>query len=228
MKRLKNTTVSDLLHEYTGQNLPSGEYVTIDQDHVDRLSDNQLYNWLQDGSVIFNDGTSDQSYWLNGWLNFSGDRYSDSVAVDMVESEDGNGVTSGTDQAISGTDWVAIEPKRVIWGLSNTWDLVANEWSPTVNGIYFHDPQVRMKNLVDCTRVEIGIFVDGSLWWVSDQKDIASGQTSIILRGAVHIDAYVGSVLDVRVRLTGTNPTADVDWDDDWTAWGFALKDLLV
>jgi hypothetical protein len=228
MKKLKNTTEIDLLHNYTGQSLPSGVYVEIDQDHVDRLSDSQMHDWFEDGSVIYNDGTTDQSHWLNGWLNFSGERYADSVAVDMVESEDEDGVTSGTDQSVSGTDWVKVETKRVIWGLNNTWDLVGNGWSPTVNGIFFHDPQIRMKDMVDVTRVEIGIFVDNELWWVSDQKDIASGVSSIILRGAVHIDAYVGSTLDVRVRLTGTSPTAKVDWDDDWTAWGFALKDLLV
>lgn len=227
MKRIKNITETDLLHN-SGQNFPVGEYVSFDPDIIDRIADYQLKDWFEAGYLVFNDGTNDQSYWLNGWLHFSGIRYPDSVAVDLVESEDEEGVTSGTDQELTGSDWVKVEPKRVIWGINNDWDLENNSWSPTVNGIFFHDPQIRIKNLVNVTCVELGIFVDDELWWISDQRYPSATLTQLILRGAVHIDAYVGSQIDIRVRLTGDSPSATIDWDDDWTAWGFALKDLLL
>jgi len=70
MKRLKNTTGADLFHDNSGINLISGQYIEVDESIVYRCLDTQMWNWFDNGDVIFNDGTSDYTNKYEGWHRF--------------------------------------------------------------------------------------------------------------------------------------------------------------
>jgi hypothetical protein len=59
IKRLKNTTGGDLLHSRTGVNLVASSYTTIDLNDALLMQDDQMWEWFDTGSIIFNNGTSD-------------------------------------------------------------------------------------------------------------------------------------------------------------------------
>jgi hypothetical protein len=55
----KNTTIDTILHDKTGIAFAPDTYVTIDRDDIGKLDDEQMEAWLDDGTMIFNDGVED-------------------------------------------------------------------------------------------------------------------------------------------------------------------------
>lgn len=62
-KKVRNTTGSTLLHERSGLRFKDAIYTEINPDFLyfykNNYDDGQLWGWINDGSLIFNDGTQD-------------------------------------------------------------------------------------------------------------------------------------------------------------------------
>lgn len=140
----------------------------------------------------------------------------------------------GVDQFTSGTTDTVINSERVIWDINNDYNTSEDCFIVPFDGVYSFDCQVRVKDISNCSFIELAIFkktdeVD-DYWFVIDRKEIGV-QTSIQLAGATLFDFYKNEEYDLRIILTKNLPLIQcscvIDGDNDYTAWGFDLNQVF-
>lgn len=217
MISLRNDTEAALFHEKTMTGFPVSELVDCSLFKADEI-DEQLITWIQNGSLVFNDGMSDRSP-NTGVALLENRGLSSSCAVDM----------NGLDQNITNGDPTHISQARVIWDLNGDFDDDTGNFIVPFDGVYSHDAGVRLVSLVNVEKATLALYKGEDYWFTIDEKPIPSGATEIYLTNSVHFDMYEGEEFDLKVILTssGGTPTATIDGDDDFTAWGFDLSHVF-
>jgi hypothetical protein len=137
----------------------------------------------------------------------------------------------GNDQSLSGNDWIVVTASQVLWDINNDYDMDTDDFVVPYDGIYFHDGQFRLVSMSNVTKVELTMFkreTEGDdYWFILDEKPIASGQTECQLSSGTTFNFYEDERYTVKIKLYGTDPTASIDGDDDFTAWGYSFSRRL-
>jgi hypothetical protein len=150
------------------------------------------------------------------------DFFRSSIAVDK----------DGTDQSLSGEDWTLITADRVLWDFNEDYDTLENTIVIPVDGVYTFDAQIKIKDIVNCSFVEVAMWKVGDpddYWFILDKRVIVTA-TEVQLKGTTSFDFYVSDVMYLAVKLYGNGggtPSATIDGSDDYTAWGYTLSYLL-
>jgi hypothetical protein len=215
---LRNDTEAPLFHTATMTGFPVGELVDCSLFSKTDIDD-ELVNFILDGSLVFNDGASDRSpRTAIALLEKRG--LSSSVAVDM----------NNLDQNISGTDAVHINHARVIWDLNVDFDTDTGEFVVPFDGVYSGEIGTQLKNLTNVAKASVVIYKGEDQWFILDEKFVPSGAATIYLTNTVRFDMYEDERFDIRVQLVGDGggtPSATINGDDDFTAWGFDLSHVF-
>ena len=133
----------------------------------------------------------------------------------------------GINQSISGTTEVVVTKNRVLWDFNNEYDDNTDDFVVEVDGVYAFDIQLRMINFINCDSVELAIYKRGDpddYWFILDKKSVGINN-NIQLGGSTLFDFYKGDRICIKIKLTKVsallNVYADIDGDDDYTAWGY-------
>lgn len=159
-------------------------------------------------------------------------------AVDTLANRPSFAADKGdvNDQEISGTDWAKVLANRLLW-TSGFYDLDQSWFTIPLDGVYNHDLQLRLNNLVNVAAIEVSLFmrVDGvtdDYWFTLAKGYIQAGMTEIHLGNSTQFDFYAGEVYYMAVQLTPTDAqlpcSATILGSDDFTAWGSGWSSPLV
>lgn len=144
----------------------------------------------------------------------------------------------GVDATFSGNEWITLNGS-LIWDLQNRNEYAGGGvYIPTERGIYLCDPCFKFRDLLNVTKIEIGLFKGEDLYFiVASRENIESGQSEASARGCVSVDLFEGDQITFRVKLSGTEPSAvlyagsetEEEGDDlnDYTAWGLTFVHRL-
>jgi hypothetical protein len=155
-----------------------------------------------------------------------------SVVIDTYAASSLAVDKNGEDQNLSGNDWTVLTDGRKIWDINNDYDEETDDFIIPYDGIYFHDGQFKLINLSGVTEVELAIFKRGAegvddYWFILDKKSIPAGATEMQLASGTSFDFYTDERYCLKIKLYGENPSAIVDGDDDFTAWGYTFNRRL-
>lgn len=226
MRKLKNTTVSDITHTASGYVFTPDTLIDIPMVDVDNMLDSEMETFIANGDLVALNVEDEELSPGIGWSYFStrSITVSSSLAVDK----------DGTDQALTGTDWIDVQAERIIWDLNEDYDVSTDDFLVPDNAIYKFDPMMRIKNIVDIEEIELAIFKRGSpddYWFLIDrQYPAAQGLSEVVLSNSIAFDFYTGERYCVKIKMVATSggtPTADIDGSDDYTAWGYDLSKKL-
>lgn len=87
-KRLKNTTGSDIFDSTSGYNFPAGIYVEIDELDVYRLNTSSIKTYMDDGDLVFNDGTSDYADADEGFARLTNGAFGTAFLDNSIRAND--------------------------------------------------------------------------------------------------------------------------------------------
>lgn len=130
-----------------------------------------------------------------------------------------------SNQSLSGTGVTVMTPTRKIWDINSDYSMSTNTWVPPSPGLYLLDYKIQIISMANVTRIQIGIYEAGSLWLMLEDKNKLTGEGVISFSGAVMMDGISDDSFDLRIQLSTAllNPTASINGDDDYTAWGWSF-----
>lgn len=218
IKNISESTITIL-----GVDLSPQAIYTIPSCKWDKLRDSSdIITLIDSETIILNDGTNDLS--IEGskhLINIDQNEYNSSLAIDL----------NNIDQNITDNTWIEIDNQRVIWDLNSDFDLENNEFNVPLNGIYFIDVQIRIKNISSTADIELAIFkrIEGEpddYWFILDKKVTISGETQ--LTAGTSFNFYKDEKYVIKIKVSGTNVNAIIDGSDDYTAWGITFEKALI
>ena len=226
MRKLKNSTASNITHSFSGYVFEPDVAVDIPLVDVDNMIDSEMETYINNGDIVVINEEDEELDPKIGWSYFS--TRSKTISASLAVDKD------GTDQAISGTGWTVVEAERILWDLNGDYDISVDDFVVPENAIYTLDPVIRIKDIVDVEEIELAIFKRGSpddYWFLLDRKYPASQSLSeVVLSNSVAFDMYMGERFCLKVKMIATSggtPTANIDGSDDYTAWGYDLSKKL-
>lgn len=206
---------------YQGMEVLDTAYFLIPPPLYNEFSENEdLKLDIENGLVSMSrDGSTDISSIENCLAFLAPQDYRVSVAIDK----------ENIDQNVIGTDPVVITANRILWDLHNDYDLPTEDFIVPIDGVYFFDIQLKLKNLSNTATVELALYKRGTpddYWFILDKKDVSS-ETEIQLSGATSFDFYKDERYVLKLILTKILPLVEcscvIDGLDDYTAWGVGL-----
>lgn len=226
MRTLKNSTESSLFHTFSGYTFPSNSAVDIPEVDADNMLDQQMHDWIIDGSIIVIVDSQELAPEI-GRSHF----FSRSVSVSSSLAVDKN----GTDQTITNENWQLLTANRVIWDINGDYIVADNDFKVPVNAVYKFDGKIRVTGLVNVGVIELAVYKRGNpddYWFIVDrQYPEALSLQEVILSGAIAFDMYKDELFCLKIKLTKAvgllGISATIDGDDDYTAWGYTLDKLL-
>jgi hypothetical protein len=225
MKKLKNTTATLITHIASGYDLEPSIEVEFPENEAQIMCDIQLFDLIDSGDVIVIAGTQElspeigKSYFCNNSIALNS-----SLALDK----------DATDQSLTGIDWIEVTHQRIIWDVNGDYDGSVDDFVVPIDGIYKFDCKMRIKNIADCDEIELAIFkrdTPDDYWFIIDRKyPAAENLSEVILSGAITFDFYQYERYCIKIKMvqtSGGTVAADIDGDDDFTAWGYDFSKKL-
>lgn len=132
----------------------------------------------------------------------------------------------GTDQSVSGTNWVKISWNRVLWDSVAMLDSDNHYFLIPKDAVYISDIAIKLNSFVNVTSAELAIFKvqEGAddYWFQIDYKERLT-QNSLMLKGSMSFDFHEGEQYYLALKLTTVllTPSCQIEGDDDYTAFGF-------
>ena len=130
---------------------------------------------------------------------------------------------SNTDQELTSGSWIEVSALRKIWDIGNIYDIENNDIEISCDGIYFHDGQIRIKDIVSVESIELALFKrqtpEDDYWFILDKK-IITAETSVQLSSSTLFDFYEDEQYCLKIYIAGEGATCTIDGSDDFTAWG--------
>jgi hypothetical protein len=137
----------------------------------------------------------------------------------------------GTDQVIGSSEWTVLTSERIIWDINSDYSKETDDFVVPYNGIFFHDGQFKFKNMSGVSEIEIALFKRGvendDYWFVLAHSYGLSGVPDIQISTGTSFDFYTGESYCVKIKLSGSTPSATVDGSDDYTSWGYTFSRRL-
>jgi hypothetical protein len=131
---------------------------------------------------------------------------------------------ANTDQTLSDPgDWIEIPANNIIWDLSGDYDDETNDFVVPFDGVYYADVQMRIKDILLCSSIELAVFKrddPDDYWFILDRK-ILQGETDVQLTATTSFDFYEGERYCLKIKISGALSSCKIDGSDDFTAWGF-------
>jgi hypothetical protein len=190
-------------------------------DEIYQIPDSEREKWINDAVIDEIEAENFQIHDIEGAIEDIGcqvfhlkDEYNFSCAIDK----------DGTDQSLSGNDWIEITGSRILWDLGENYDIENNNFVIPFNGIYVFDIQAKIDSISNCSRIELAVFKRqepaDDYWFILDNKNIIN-ETSVQLTSMTLFDFYFSEEYCLKIKLYGEGASASIDGDDDFTAWGY-------
>lgn len=151
--------------------------------------------------------------------------YNSSIAVDK----------DGTDQTITGTSPVKVTADHVLWDFNGDYSTASSHFLVPASGIYVFDIQLKFKNLVNVTAVELALFRVGTgiggadeYWFILGKQYVNIVDSEIQISSFTRFDMVLEEQYCVKAILYGVSPSADVSGDASYSAWGFSYSTDLT
>ena len=222
IKCIKNNT--DIIKKYCGLEIEPGVVHEIDKnEEIKWANDPDVISSIENGDLLVGNGTffTDVSKGI-AWLQSpSSNQFPFSWASDL----------NNEDENISGTDPIRVPIKRILWDYNGDIDESGN-FVIGKPGVYNWDIQLRLKDMVNVTATELAIYKveEGAddYWFIMSHKENYNNLSMVQLSGMTQFDFHADEEYYLVVKLYGTNPSAVIDGNDDYTAWGSSWALPLV
>lgn len=217
--------ISGVSKTYEGNEILDNEYFLIPPTLYPDFSINQdLIDDIQNGDVVLSrNGVDDITQIDNNLELLAINKTRISLAVDK----------NGINQNVSGTTEVTITSDRVLWDLSENYDVSTDDFVIPIDGVYFFDCQFKITNISNVATIELAIYKRGSpddYWFIIDKQNVSS-LSEVQLKGGTTFDFYKDERYTVKIILTKVLPlvacSCTISGDDDYTAWGFVLNEIF-
>jgi hypothetical protein len=200
-----------------GQEIASNDFFDVPRRELAQWQDDQdVEALITNEDIAISNGTGEITN-TSVALKYLRQELESSFAVDK----------DATDQSLTGTDWTEVSAERILWDIHEDYLINDNNLLIPWDGIYFFDLQMRLSSLTDVDEVELAVFKRESpsddYWFIIDKKTV-TGLTEVQLKGATSFDFYESEEYCLKIKLYGTNPSATISGDDDFTAWGFDYR----
>lgn len=194
------------------------EEYTLERETRALYQADDIYAALENEQLKANDGDEDLT--IKTAIAVLKKEFYSSLAVDK----------NGTDQTITGDEWEVVTAQRVLWDIESNYDADTDDIVIPYDGIYSFDGQIKLTNISAITKVELALFKRGTpddYWFILDEKPIAALQTEALLSFATFFDFYEDERYTFKIKLYGLLPSATIDGEDDYTAWGYSFSRSL-
>ncbi len=194
------------------------EYIISEELRHHFSENSDIISLIENEDFTFNDGDEDVT--PKSAIATLKQEFNSSLAVDK----------SGTDQSLSGTDWILVTANSILWDIDGDYDADTDDFLVPYDGIYFYDGQIRIVNMIGVTDVELALFKRGDpddYWFILDKKEIVAGHTTCQLSAGTSFDFYEDERYCLKIKLYGLLPSAEIDGDDDYTSWGVCFQRSL-